>query len=114
MNPGQLRHRVAIERNISTRSGTTGELTESWEPVDEVWAQISPLSARDFIAAQAVQSQMTARILLRWRNDLTATMRIRDVESGVIYSIQGEPLPDNRSGREWLTLLVSTGVNDGR
>jgi len=113
MNPGRLRHRIAIERKISTRSATTGELTETWELVDEVWAQISPLSARDFIAAQAVQSEMTGRILLRWRNDLLPTMRVRALDTGVIYRIHGEPMPDNRSGREWLTLLVSTGVSDG-
>lgn len=114
MNPGQLRHRIELQRKVTTRDAATGELLESWATVDEVWSRITPLSARDFVAAQAVQSQITARIVLRWRNDLTIPLRVLELDTGRIYAVEGEPLPDNRSGREWLTLLVSSGVNDGR
>ncbi|HHM6256747.1 TPA: head-tail adaptor protein, partial [Pseudomonas aeruginosa] len=32
---------------------------------------------------------------------------------GVPYKIEGKPIPDKRSGREYLTILVSEGVTDG-
>ncbi len=75
-----------------------------------VWAGIEPLSARDFIAAQAVQSEVTARIVIRYREGVTAAMRIK--HAGRLYTIHGV-LPDAKSGREYLTLPVSEGVNDG-
>lgn len=77
---------------------------------DRVPADVSPLSAREFLAAQQVQSQVVARITIRYQPGLDANMRIRHGDA--IYNIAGV-IPDPRSGTEWLTLPVSTGVNAG-
>lgn len=110
MQAGRLRHRVTIQNRVETQDPTTGAIAVSWADVATVWAAVEPLSAREFIAAQAAQSQVSARITIRYRAGVTAAMRI--VHGATLYNIEGV-IPDNRSGREWLTLPVSAGVNDG-
>ncbi|MNH34480.1 Phage head-tail joining protein [compost metagenome] len=72
---------------------------------------MTPLSARDLIAAQAAQSEATARMLIRYRPGVLSTMRI--LYRGELYSIEGPPLEDAKSGLEYLTIMVSKGVKDG-
>jgi SPP1 family predicted phage head-tail adaptor len=84
-------------------------LPVAWETVAEVWAEVAPLSSREFIAAQSVQSEVRAKITIRARA-IEPTMRI--VHAGKVYNIAGV-LPDNVSGQEYITLPVSEGVNAG-
>jgi SPP1 family predicted phage head-tail adaptor len=65
---------------------------------------VEPLSARELIQAQAMQSEVSARITIRWLSGVKATMRI--VHGSAIYRIHGV-LGDRDSGREYLTLPVS-------
>ena len=103
---GRLRHRVTIEQQVTTRDPNTGASLKSWLAFAEnIAAEVAPLSAREFLAAQATQSQVSARITIRYRPGLLATMRI--VHRGQVYNIAGV-LPDNVSGLEYITLPVST------
>lgn len=112
MRAGDLRHRIEIQHKVTPRDPVTLELGEpEWRLFAQVWAQVSPLSARDLIAAQAAQSEATARFVIRHRPGVLSTMRI--LYRGELYSIAGQPLEDPNSGREYLTLLVSKGVKDG-
>ena len=111
LDPSKLRHPVEIQKRTQVQDSTTGEITHTWARLKMVWASVEPLSAREFIAAQAGQSQITARIVIRYRDDVDATMRI--LFRGKIYNIHGV-LPDADSGLEYLTLPVSEGVNDGQ
>lgn len=107
----KLRHRVTIEQHTLTQDPNTGEMLESWAPFAEsVPAAIEYLSAREFIAAQAEKSEISARITIRYREDVTAQMRIR--HQGRVYNIHGV-LPDLHTARQYLTLPVSEGVRDG-
>ncbi len=110
MRAGKLRHRVRIERRGSVQDPETGEMIPGWAEVATVWASVEPVSARDFIASRAGQAEITARIVMRHRDDLDATMRI--VHRGKVYNIQGV-LPDPDSGLEYVTLPCNEGVNDG-
>jgi len=114
---GKLRHRIRIDRQVITRDAD-GVQQVTWEPVHAgtLSAAIEPLSAREFIAAGAGQSQVTARITVRYRPGLAASMRAVHVRNGVdgaIYNIQGV-LADRDSGLGYLTLPVSEGTNDGQ
>ncbi|WP_443693139.1 phage head closure protein [Pseudomonas protegens] len=112
MKAGDLRHQVELQHQVTPRDTATGEYGEpEWQLFAKVWAQVSPLSARDLIAAQAGQSEATARVVIRYRAGVLPTMRI--VHRGEIYSIGGPPLEDPKSGLEYLTILVSKGVTDG-
>ncbi|MGP4843313.1 phage head closure protein [Marinobacter sp. 1Y8] len=110
MRSGSLRHRVEIQKPVTAQNPNTGSMVVTWQEVAQVWASVEPLSAREFISAQAGQSEINARIVIRYRPGITAAMRIIHREQ--VFNIEGV-LPDAGSGLEYLTLPVSTGVNDG-
>lgn len=123
ISSGRLRHRVRIEARVNLldsngdtqQDPNTGEVAWEWSEVATVWAAVEPLSAREFIAAQAVQSQIVARITVRYRDGLDGALRLVHVRTGkpdVIYNPAGF-LPDKDSGLEYVTSPVSTGVNEG-
>src|SRR5687768_18306382 len=99
LDPGELRHRITIQRAIQQQDPVTGELTTNWVAVaTNIAAAIKPSSVREFVAAQAMQSQVTARIVIRYRTGLTAQMRI--LHGSKIYNPQGW-LADPDSGIEY-------------
>lgn len=108
LDAGRLRHRIVIQRNDPAQDLTTGAMIDAWTNYATLWAAIEPLSVREFIAASATQSEVSARITIRARNDLTPDMRI--LHGGKIYSIVGF-LRDADSGLEYMTIPVSEGVN---
>lgn len=110
MRAGKLRHRITIERPGQTQDPVTGEMIPGWQKVATVWADKRPSSAREFKQSQAGQSEVTGEFVIRYREGIEPTMRIR--HRGKVYNIEGV-LPDDRSGREHLTLPYSEGVNDG-
>jgi len=110
MQAGKLRHRITLQHKVNVQDQLTGAVNPEWRDMATVWADVVPLSARELIAAQATQGQITTRITIRYRAGLTNDNRI--VFRGQIYNIEGV-LPDAVSGREYLTLPCSEGVNDG-
>ncbi len=109
MQAGKLRHTVTIQAKTFTQDPKTGEMVESWQDKCCTRASIEPLSVKDFIASGAEQSKVTARIVMRYKK-VDSTMRI--LHSDTIYNIAGV-LPDPKTGRQYITLAVSEGVNDG-
>jgi SPP1 family predicted phage head-tail adaptor len=108
----KLRHRVDIQKRKRNQDAATGAVNLTWLTVwADVPAAIEPLSVRDYIASQANQSEVTARIVIRYRDGLTADMRIK--HGTKIYNPAGW-LPDPDSGLEYLTAPCSQGVNDGQ
>lgn len=104
---GDLRHFVKLEKPLTTQNPATGEMRTTWRLVAQVYAAMEPLSAREFIAAGANQSEVAGKARIRFRRDVDATMRI--VHRGDAYQIIGV-LPDLLSGLEYLTLPLSKGV----
>lgn len=113
MRAGRLRHRIDIQRKVACRDPDTGEmLEESWVTEwEKCPAAFEPLSSREFIAAKAEQAEASARVVIRYRPGVLPTMRI--LYRGDIYNIVGPPLADPVSGKDYLSILVATGVNDG-
>lgn len=101
----KLRHRITIEHRALTQNPVTGEMTEGWSVLaDKVPASVEPLSTREFIAASAGQSEVTARIVVRYRDGLDSTMRA--IHRGKVYEFAGPPLADPNSGLEYQTIPV--------
>ena len=69
-----------------------------------LWASFESLSVKDILTAQAAGSEVEARCMLRYRNDIDSTMQIS--HNGRRYDIDGDPLPDADSGREYMTLML--------
>lgn len=72
----RLRHRITLQEPSETNDGLGGT-TRSWSDVATVWAEIIPLrqgSERMFAIQQ--QMQVTHRVIMRYREGITADMRI--------------------------------------
>ena len=105
MQAGKLRHRIKIFDQSQTRTASGAVRTE-WERILTLWADITPLSVKDVLNAQAADSEIRARAKLRYRNDLKSKMRLEHM--GKTYEIDGEPLPDAESGKEYITLMLKS------
>lgn len=110
MHASKLRHRLKLYRKSATRSPTGAVKVGRWEHVLTLWGQFSPLSVKDIIAGQAQGTHITARAKIRHRTDITHDMRVQ--YAGRMYEIVGEPLADNGSGREYLTLVLKVVHNE--
>lgn len=94
---GNLRHRVTIEQRTRTsdgRGGFTGET--SWTPVATVWAAVKPKRVvAERIEAQQPKSFVVYEVVIRYRPDITAGMRM--VWEGRTLYLTGPPYdPDGR------------------
>lgn len=116
LTAGLLRHCVDIQDVSYEQDSETGEMTPTWSTAHaQVWCSIEALSVRDFIASQAAQSEVVARITIRHIAGLTDTMRLVAVcgcHAGRIYNPAGW-LEDPNSGSEYLTAPCSEGTNAG-
>ena len=107
---GRLRQRIAIQQKVESRD-SNGAVIETWQTIaglEAVPAELAPLSTREFLAAQAQQSEIRARIRIRYRTGLDATMRA--LHRGLVYQFAGTPFQDAEAGAIWLTIPVSEGV----
>lgn len=111
MQSQDFNQRLLLQRPTLVQDLASGAMVTFWVDVGRVWASVDPLSARDFIAAQAVQSEVSVRIVIRYRAGVDQTMRLLGAD-GVVYAIKGV-LPDKVTGREFITLPCSQGVLDG-
>lgn len=109
LDPGRLRHRIELQSQMQTRDDD-GAVAVEWRSEGFVWAAIEPLSAREFIAGQALSSEVDTRITIRYRPDVRADWRA--VYRGKTYAIRGV-LPDKSSGLEYLTLPAVAGATNG-
>lgn len=100
MKAGQLDQRVTVERFTSTQD-ELGQPIETWAPLFTCWAAVEPLTGREYLAAAALVSEVTARIRMRFRPWMTAQDRV--VHNGTTYGI--ESMVDVRSDHRELVLM---------
>lgn len=108
MRSNELRHRVQIQKKTSGRDENNYPIPEVWETYKTLWSKLTPLSARDLIAAQAAQSETIARLKINYRTDIDTTMRI--IHKDRIYAITSPALDDPDSGNEYCTFTLSGGL----
>ena len=100
MKAGQLDQRVTVERYTSTED-ELGQPIEAWAPLFTCWAAVEPLTGREYLAAQAAVSEVTAKIRMRFRPWMTAQDRV--IHNGITYGIQS--VIDVRSEHRELHLM---------
>jgi SPP1 family predicted phage head-tail adaptor len=98
-DPGWLRHRVTIEAASATGDEAGGE-TRTWSTFATAWARIEPVEAREKAVAAHLAGVVSHKVTLRWRDDLTATMRV--AYRGRHFRIR--TLHDPDEGRRYLVL----------
>lgn len=74
---GKLNSRVAIKAQSTTRDELNQKVL-TWNTIanGDTWAAINPLSTRESQAALANQMEISHRVTIRFRSDVTADMRI--------------------------------------
>jgi SPP1 family predicted phage head-tail adaptor len=83
-----------------------GEPVAAWGAFVTVRANVRDLTGRELMAAQAVQSQVTTKITIRFRDDIVPAMRV--TRGAEVYTIQNVMNPSGR--RNWTELLCVRGV----
>lgn len=76
MQIGKLRHRITLQKQVNTVNDYGGAVT-TWKNVATVWADVRPLSGREYFSAQQVQSEVTTQIWLRYLDGIMPTMRVK-------------------------------------
>lgn len=110
MQAGKLRHRITVEHKTQAQDQDTGEITDSWAEYCTIWADVSDLSTKDQIAAQASQSDIRARAVVRYSPTAAAIdSAMRVLFESYYYRIDGKPTRDLNSRREYLTINLATG-----
>lgn len=84
MNPGDLKNRIVIKKNNKIKN-SFGEVTENWEVVAIVWANINPIAGKEFFAAETVNSSISHKVRIRYRKDITPEMNVE--YKGRIFTI---------------------------
>lgn len=107
---GRLRHRVLIQNPVESQDPRSGASITTWIDLATVFAEVVPASVREFVAAQAIDSEVTVRITIRHRAGVTDKSRV--IHRRQIYNVHGV-LADPVSGLEYMTLPCSEGINDG-
>lgn len=110
---GTLRKRLLLQSR-STAQDSSGGQSVTWSDVATVWGEIQPLTGHKLMSAQAVHSEVTHQIIVRWQSALAnpqtvAAMRV--VYNGRHFNIRASINEDERNRS--LTLLTSEGMNDG-
>ena len=72
---GKLRHRVTLQRPVITKDNI-GQEIEEWQDVATVWASVEPLSGKEYFSAKQVNSEVSAKITLRFLQGITPEVRV--------------------------------------
>lgn len=103
-----MRHKVTIQRRTQTTDGFGGPVN-AWTDFATVAAGVDSLTGREFLAAQAAQSEASVRFVMRYVAGVDARMRI--VYKGLYHDIINITDPEERH-RE-LIIMTTQGVNEG-
>lgn len=71
----ELNHKVTFEEQQTTRDEWGGEVV-AWVQVAEGFAKFEPLVGREYFAARSLATEEQAKFTMRYRNDLSPSMRL--------------------------------------
>lgn len=106
MRAGRLNARVTIQQRNAGQD-SYGQPVNTWADVATVWANVTDIKGREFLAAQASQSAVTTKILIRDLDGVDAAMRV--VHGVDVYNIVAVLRHDD----DGLLLMCERGVNNG-
>jgi SPP1 family predicted phage head-tail adaptor len=108
MEAGRLRHRVTVQRAVDVTTDS-GAVETRYVDLFDTWAEVLPLTPREQMAAAQVQSDITAKIRIRYRPGLDARCRVtwrREAGSPSVievFDVEGPPVEvQGRRADIWL------------
>lgn len=106
----RFRHRIDIEHKVSSQDAVSGAVTVTWEKLktgEPADALTGP--GKEYMGANAMQSDTDARFTVHWFSGLTQKMRI--LWDGRVYNIK--TFTTDRTARRYYFIEATEGVNDG-
>jgi len=77
MRVGRMQYRVKIQAYKTMQDGEGFE-TKEWITVYKVWADITPVSGNEYLAANRETVSVTSKIYIRYLPGITPKMRIKN------------------------------------
>lgn len=102
MKAGALDRRITIQNRVETQN-SFGEAEITYEDMTSVWAEVRPLTGREYFSAAQYVPEAKLKIRIRYRAGITEKQRI--IYQGETYDI-GYIAELGR--REGLELIVKT------
>ena len=111
MNAGDLDRRITIEQRVADNS-FDGAGSETWESVATVWAQVQDMlpSRGERLADGLNIATRPARVRIRYRDDITAAMRLK-MGDRVMQIVSAPAELGRREGLELIVEDYSTAGN---
>ena len=107
---GELRHRVTVERAVTSIDEAGNLITSEWQPLFTVWAKVLPYAATIKDGATEQAPEVGYRIAMRYRTDIRTTDRLRWAGKTLLLVAP----PYGKDGkREYLILEAKELVEDG-
>lgn len=108
-----MKRRVQLQQRSATNDDVGGQ-SVAWETVATLWASIVALGGRELLSAQAVQSEVTHSVTVRYRAEFSspktaAAMRL--VYGARIFNISSVENVDEQN--KVVVLTCFEGLNDG-
>lgn len=77
----------------------------TWHEVGKVWCGVYELRGREFFAAREVHSELTTKIVIRYRDDVDVEWRVQLSTNGVTRNYDIQHVIDVRGRRSELELM---------
>lgn len=100
MKIGGMRYRIELQRNVSNKDDE-GFTQNIWQTEHTVWADIVPVTGREFLQSGTETAEVTFKIYIRYLDGIDADMRVKCGEN--IYLLTAV-LGNKRKGM--LTLMA--------
>jgi SPP1 family predicted phage head-tail adaptor len=97
---GDLKRRLVLEAEVRIGDGGGGA-DEKWTAVAEVWGAVRSRAGSERLEADGNRGRITHEVVIRWRADVSAAMRLRD--GARVLDIRAAFDPD--ADRRWLKCL---------
>ena len=90
IDAGALNKRVTLQRRARTFDAFEDPIGDRWETICACWAAVNSTGAREFWEARAAHAELTHKVTIRWRGDVTADLRV--LYGGRVFDVIAPPV----------------------
>jgi len=76
MDFSKLRHRITLQKPSGVTKNTLGEDVPTYGDFATIWANVEPMTGREYQEAQKIRAETTYRVTIRYLAGLSTDMRI--------------------------------------